>query len=207
MRELNECTAEVFRRGEKRIKERRRTRNRVLAVCIPVCLIAAVWSVKNLPAIRPAGATADSAPALGEINGNAQWSQSCPYVSVEIQGAGTFPEEQNGQVTDSAAVADMFNAIQSLFADVDGNDQDSNGNLSAGEILTAADPTAFYDQDGQVESASAWKGRTITFTAGDGSQAVYRLSENMLVNADTGETVWLSEAQAAELLAVFDISE
>ena len=30
MREINECTAEVFRRSEKRIKERKRNRNRML---------------------------------------------------------------------------------------------------------------------------------------------------------------------------------
>ena len=29
MREINECTAEVFRRSEKRIKERKRNRNRI----------------------------------------------------------------------------------------------------------------------------------------------------------------------------------
>ena len=45
MRELDECTAEVFRRSEKRIEQRRRTHIRILALCIPFCLIAAVWSI------------------------------------------------------------------------------------------------------------------------------------------------------------------
>ena len=35
MREINECTAEVFRRSEKRIKERKRNRNRILNVLHP----------------------------------------------------------------------------------------------------------------------------------------------------------------------------
>lgn len=34
MREINECTAEVFRRSEKRIKERKRNRNRILKTCV-----------------------------------------------------------------------------------------------------------------------------------------------------------------------------
>lgn len=55
MRELNECTAEVFRRSEKRIKERRRIRNRVFAWCIPLCLVITLWFVTFLPAMGPVG--------------------------------------------------------------------------------------------------------------------------------------------------------
>ena len=39
VRSLDECKAEVFRRSEKRIKERKRIRNRALALCIPLCLL------------------------------------------------------------------------------------------------------------------------------------------------------------------------
>lgn len=60
MRELNECTAEVFRRSEKRIKKRRRTRKRVLAVCIPLCLIFTLSSVVILPAMMPVGIDKES---------------------------------------------------------------------------------------------------------------------------------------------------
>lgn len=39
MRDLNECREEIFRRSEERIKVRRRNRNRVMACCVPLCLI------------------------------------------------------------------------------------------------------------------------------------------------------------------------
>lgn len=55
MRELNECKAEVFRRSDNRIKERRRKINRVLALCVPLCLILTIFSVTILPAMMPAG--------------------------------------------------------------------------------------------------------------------------------------------------------
>ena len=45
MRSFEERKAEVFRRSENRIKERRKARSRALAVCIPLCLIITVWSV------------------------------------------------------------------------------------------------------------------------------------------------------------------
>lgn len=204
MRDLNECTEEVFRRSEKRIKERARNRNRILALCIPVCLIITVWSVIIFPGMMPVMETGDYAQAAGEIVGDADGSLACPYVSVEIQDAGMFPEEHYGKVTDTVAVAEMFQAIHSLFADADGNAQGSNGNLPASEIFPAEEDNACYDQ---AESTSKWKDYTIIFTTEEGAQAVYNFSENTLVNVGTNETIFLSDAQAAELLAVLGILE
>ena len=63
MRDLNECKAEVFRRSDNRIKERRRYLSRILTSCIPLCLILTVFSVTILPAMMPAGK--DYAPGEG----------------------------------------------------------------------------------------------------------------------------------------------
>ncbi len=49
MREISECTAEVFRRSEKRIKMRKNAWIRTLAVCIPLCLVAAICVGVFLP--------------------------------------------------------------------------------------------------------------------------------------------------------------
>ena len=68
MREINECTAEVFRRSENRIKERKRNRNRILAMCIPLCLIITIFSVTMLPGMLPVGM--DSAPEDGNHFGD-----------------------------------------------------------------------------------------------------------------------------------------
>ena len=45
MRDLNECKAEIFRRGEKRIRERRAKITKTIAMCVPVFLLIAVLSV------------------------------------------------------------------------------------------------------------------------------------------------------------------
>lgn len=68
MRELNECKAEVFRRSDNRIKERRRSRNRILAMCVPLCLVLTIFSVMMLPGMLPAGM--DKAPEAGNQSGN-----------------------------------------------------------------------------------------------------------------------------------------
>lgn len=197
MRELNECTAEVFRRSEKRIRERRRNRACVLAVCIPVCLVVAVWSAVVFPPVILAEKNSErvGVPGMAE---NAEGSLVRPYTAVEIQGGGLFPEEHDGKVTDAAAAAEMFRAVDSLFADADNSVQDFSGNVPSDE--NTADRV-------QTESTDIWRGYTITFTAEDGSQAVYRLRGNTLVKVSTGETVFLSDAQAAGLLAVLGLSE
>ena len=69
MREINECMAEVFRRSENRIKERKRKRNRILAMCIPLCLIITIFSVTMLSGILPRGM--DKTPEANGLSGNA----------------------------------------------------------------------------------------------------------------------------------------
>lgn len=205
MRELNECTAEVFRRSEKRIRERRRNRKRILSLCIPVCLIITVWAVIIFPGMIPALDTSDLAQyAEAETVENAEGSPACPYTAVEIQDAGIYPEENDRRVTDRLAVAEMFRAVQSLFADADGSDRDVSGNCTSNENIPAAEDNLNHDL---TDSESKWKVCTITFTAEDGSQTVYHLSGNTLVNGNTNETVFLSEDQAAGLLTVLGLSE
>ena len=63
MREINEITAEVFRRSDKRIKERKRNRNRIIMRCIPFLICITVFSATILPAMMPAN---DSAPPQNE---------------------------------------------------------------------------------------------------------------------------------------------
>ena len=63
MRDINEVTAEVFRRSDKRIKERKRNRNRIIMCCIPFLICITVFSATILPAMMPAK---DSSPPQNE---------------------------------------------------------------------------------------------------------------------------------------------
>ena len=63
MRDINEITAEVFRRSDKRIKERKRNRNRIIMCCIPFLICITVFSATILPAMMPAN---DSSPPQNE---------------------------------------------------------------------------------------------------------------------------------------------
>ena len=200
MRDLNECTAEVFRRGEQRIRERRRKRSRVLAVCIPICLIAAVWMAMSPPAGKPEGETLGQGLVSGDALGSAPESLACPYDAAEIQETGLSLAEHDGKVTDRLAVAELFRTVQSLFADADSNGigQNAMDHPLEEEANKNGDLTAAPGKSGEY---------TITFTAEDGSRAVYRFSGHILLNADTRESIFLSDSQTARLLAALGISE
>ena len=53
MRNLEDCKAEIFRRSEERIKERKRARKRVLACCIPLCLLLVAGGLYLRPLLEP----------------------------------------------------------------------------------------------------------------------------------------------------------
>lgn len=66
MRTMEQCKAEVFRRGEEIIRRRKVVRRCVIAACLPLCLFVGMWSVWILPAMMPAKAenAADFTPPM-----------------------------------------------------------------------------------------------------------------------------------------------
>lgn len=69
MRDLEQAKAEVFRRGNARIKKRKAIRRSILACCVPLVLCIGIFSVTIFPAMMPASAM-DSAES-GQWNGTA----------------------------------------------------------------------------------------------------------------------------------------
>lgn len=197
MREINECTAEVFRRSEKRIKERKRNRNRILALCIPLCLIVTVWSVTILPAMLPAGK--DSA-AEGMMNDTAAEDSAgsivCSYTEVEVQGEGDSPEYYE-KITDKVEITKIFSAVHAHFPEKDDAVQDG----------MEPDGEAAEDNDDKIDSTNRTSGYVITFSDADGNQTVYNLHGNDLLNVNTDETVTLTNHQVAELKEALGLTD
>ena len=103
MRSFEERKAEVFRRSENRIKERRKARSRVLAVCIPLCLIITVWSVTVLPAMLPVN------------NKNSGAAAEC---TENISGASNSYNKN-----DPEEIAEAYRLVQSML---NGNEKNDN---------------------------------------------------------------------------------
>ena len=176
MRELNECTAEVFRRSEKRIKERRRNRIRILAFCIPCCLVLTVWGVVGIsPAV-----TEDSCDAADQEKNFDNTGEMVEYLysSLEIKKSNTVIES----MTDAAETARIFELIDGCFAEDDVIDNSS----------TETQP----DMD---EVPAANEEISIIFYELNGRETVYILKGNLLLNENNGESAALSQKQLSKL--------
>ena len=107
MRELNECKAEVFRRSDNRIKERRRNRNRILAMCIPLCLVLTIFSVMMLPGMLPAGM--DKEPEADGLSGNATSGDRGDQDNNKEDGNGDMDGAVNTDVPDNLSFSLTWN--------------------------------------------------------------------------------------------------
>lgn len=199
MREINECTAEVFRRSEKRIKERKRNRNRILAFCIPLCLIVTVWSIMILPAMMPANksnnAAGEGMDMAGSVDGTA-----AAYVRVEVMSTGTAM--QSAILKDDAdEVAQIYYTMQSSFVNSGGGNKESAKEEAEDDALT--DENRDYSQSGTTNLSSGFR---IIFSTENGAQTIYSLSGDKLINETTKQETILAEDQRSNLLNMLGLT-
>ena len=199
MREINECTAEVFRRSEKRIKERKRNRNRILAFCIPLCLIVTVWSIMILPAMMPANksnnAAGEGMDMAGSVDGTA-----AAYVRVEVMSTGTAT--QSAILKDDAdEVAQIYYTVQSSFVNSGGGNKESAKEEAEDDALT--DENKDYSQSGTTNLSSGFR---IIFSTENGAQTIYSLSGDKLINETTKQETILAEDQRSNLLNMLGLT-
>ena len=190
MREINECTAEVFRRSEKRIKERKRNRNRILAFCIPLCLILTVFSFSILPEMMPKDNAENE--AIGSIaddaDGMAQGSKSHDFISVSVKNA-----EYDGEITDAVAVNKVFYQIYNIL-EINGGYKDA----TEGTNDTAGDAAAKENSSDAI---------VITMTESDGATRRYILDGNVLYDESFDKEITLTTGQLNGLLVALELAD
>ena len=199
MREINECTAEVFRRSEKKIKERKRNRNRILAFCIPLCLIVTVWSIMILPAMMPASKSDNNAGEGMDIMGSVDGTAAA-YVRVEVMSTGTAT--QSAILKDDAdEVAQIYYTVQSSFVNSGGGNKESAKEEAEDDALT--DENKDYSQSGTTNLSSGFR---IIFSTENGAQTIYSLSGDTLINETTKQETILAEDQRSNLLNMLGLT-
>ena len=190
MRELNECKAEVFRRSKNRIKERKKTRNRILTMCIPLCLIVTLFSVMILPTMIQKSKNENAVKK--ETVQEDSLSSLTPFVSLKI--INTVEHSKDSQIiTDSEKVATIHYAILDLF-NKNSEDFDDEG---------VQDKTYNY----QSESASHQEEFSICFTTDSGSDFEYSFVGNELYDVNNDLRIYLSIDQVSELKRTLGLSE
>lgn len=184
MRSLQECQAEVFRRGERKIKQRRRRRAGILLACVPlvVCLF-----------LLPKGDKAEEGLK----------DQKLSVVQVQI---GDLIFRDPAEIRQFMGLMEGCSVQQSIADSGLGNVEPE----AAPETLPeAAPPTESpdIDEDAVFEGNFADrhmahetdKGHTITLMMSDGTKIAYFLLENMLTDLQTGRVTVLSTQQAQAL--------
>lgn len=196
MKSFDERMAEISRRSEERIKERKRRRGRLLAICTPLVLCAGLYAGFILPADRMETADEYTNHMESFIEDTfLEASIVCAYSGAKIQDTSIFPAYDRN-ITDTAEVTNIFSVIQSLLNGVDDNRyvsvETDQENAAADSVLN------------MTENEFAC---TITFSTSEGEQSVYTLDGNDLVNESTGEKVVLTDAQLLELITALGLSE
>ena len=210
MRNLEDCKAEVFRRSEERIKERKRKRNRVLACCIPLCLLLVVGGLYIRPLLEPVdesmksgGTSKISDRELGGLDGTS-FGCVAKYSSVMIT-EGTGSMAVSGTVTDTENVEELRSFLATYFdmsgttvkaETADGTDGTSTGNPLFGIADGDTIREELEEKYGLDEPPADYK---LVFRKATGEEAVFRLHENHLYNEENGCVVKLSDAMSAEL--------
>ena len=191
MRDLKECQAEVFRRSEKRIKERKRRRNHILMVCIPVALCVSLFSVLNLPDMMSTGSSDFAAPEMyaNGLTEDMLGSLSCTVSEITVTGSG-FSQSY----TDLDQILRISNQLYACETRGwgDGNsevadDEDGSENISS------------------VTADSATAGYRITLVMHEGENARYLLAGNTLKNLLTDRSYTLTQIQVYELYDLLGI--
>ena len=199
MRNFEERKAEVFRRSEKRIKERKQRRNHILMACIPLVLCITILGAFLRPNITPDGAAdpGDTRPVVDGMGSDGFASLSCPIAKITVSG-NNFSISHT-EVADLLLISDQLysygtrapssNGTTDNVVDEDDVPQD-NGEDVSGSIMDSAN--AAY---------------TITMVTHEGEKTEYQLSGNTLKNLNTNQTYTLSQTQVNELRELLGIPQ
>ena len=197
MRDLNECRDEIFKRGEERIKARRKKVRRTLMCCVPLCLTAAVLCAL-LPVFLSVGSptkngsdgfTEDGAePEVGadytELYGASQSTSDGLYTEAEIRivdGDDLYVQK----ITDKETVTEILEIIVSAYID---RDPESD----------VTDSPSAYESEGIPAQPDAISISSVTFKAENGSKITYRTVGYTLIN-ESGQQAVLSDAELERL--------
>lgn len=195
MRSLEDCKAEVFCRSEERIKERKRKRNRVLACCIPLCLLFVAGGFYLRPFFLPVDDFLKY-EKVGEVSdcgleGLASGT-AVTVVSVEVTDE-TGAEGVSRKITEGAAVRELYDFVSCYFELPVAKD---NGLLDGAEGDTMYDEIELKSKYGSAEFPLEY---TLVFRGAGGETFVFRIVGNELYYEKSGAVVKLSEAKSEVL--------
>lgn len=224
MRNFEERRAEIFRRSENRIKERKRIRNSFIAVCIPLCLAVTICSVVLLPQMRHKVAPdVNDETASHELLVESEDFESVVVIDLSKSDAQLKTIENRGKVDEIySAISKLYNNVNTGAGVLDDfeeyeehvqsnfeQNQDKPQDEVRDEVELKGEQTKgeSADENHTTENSNIKFDYTICFTFADGSKLKYELTNNELVNLNINNRVQLNTAQVKELLQLLELKE
>ena len=189
MRELHECQAEVFRRSEKRIQERKQRRNHLIMACLPLVLCITILGAFLFPGGTPEDPGFNGA-AGGGLTEEKFESLYCPIAKITITG-GNFSQTYR-EVEDLLLISDQLYSYGSRGSETTGTTDDSIVSEGEDRKENADDIYGNITDHSNVVY-------TITLVTHEGVKTEYRLAGKTLENLTTKQTYHLSQTQVNEL--------
>ncbi|MBR3807213.1 MAG: hypothetical protein IKJ15_02425 [Lachnospiraceae bacterium] len=203
MRNFEERKAEVFRRSENRIKERKRNWNRVLALCIPLCLVVTIGSIAALPSLYTEKSNDAECEDNGSIYGDTapgstgdfflEESKTHKFVSVSVKGKG-----YDDKITDTASVGNVFDTIYNIL-EANGGYKDILGDSVENEDDVYKDLV--------TESTMESERYTIVMKSIDGTERIYILDGKILYDQAFDNEISLTKEQLKDLLVALELAD
>ncbi len=208
MRNFEERKAEVFRRSESRIKERKRNRSRILALCVPLCLILSVWLVAIQLPMRPGGHPDVGNQHMGNILGGTTGAEgedrpglAHSFVLVEVNGTGAH-EQHHATISDAPGVNDVFEQIYTILIPHESYDE-LVGGVSDGVIGLPDEDGSDQLQDYANDIKSS--GYIITMQTANGVNRTFTLTDSKLYDAELHLEIELTDEQISALKSVLGL--
>ena len=190
MRNLNECQAEVFRRSEKRIKERKQRRNHLIMACLPLVLCITILGAFLFPQLdglkqAPESSNEQFSGAMGTDTMGGVFNGS-----VEVSGNGIT--SYHSKEADVQKIIGLINGIVAI------PETEKDGNEGNDLITNESNST---EQKNDPEE----KGYTIRVKRSDGSKVEYLLVGSILIDQTTKQEYAVSKDTLKDLKNVLGI--
>ncbi len=206
MRSFEERKAEILRISENRIKQRKRNRNRIIALFLPLCIIAVIFSVNILPTVLPVKKDSAYEEYTVEYDNSINDEESLDtkhiYVTVEVKSNDTASGFYS-KITDSQAVTNVYENICYMFEPDEAEDfeySDDNKGAIKGDSSTGGGLQDFNYTPKPV-------GHTITLTAANGSKRIYTLYDDVLTDVYFNRKIILTDIQLKKLKSALGITK
>ena len=181
MRNFEDRKAEVFRRSEKRIKERKQRRNHILMACIPLVLCLTIFGAFLFPQMDDLKQAPESS--------NEQFSGAMGTDEVGSLFAGSVEVSGNG-------VSSYYTSVEN----VQGIMRLINGIVAVPETNDGNENSDFVVEDStSTEQKGERGGYTILVKRSDGSSVEYLLTGSLLIDQTTQQEYPVSEDTMKDL--------